>query len=133
LLSNLIKVSLQRYAVSLHAILLTKHFYFQDTVMKTTRRQFIIYSAAGLASMSLAQQAQAQALIGETEPQAVALGYKAVATTVDKAKFAKYADGQNCGNCTLYASKSAENGACAIFPGKLVAAAAWCNAYVKKA
>lgn len=101
--------------------------------MKTSRRQFIIYSAAGLASLSLAQQAQAQALIGETEPQAVALGYKAVATTVDKAKFAKYADGQNCASCQLYASKSAENGACAIFPGKLVAATAWCNAYVKKA
>jgi len=101
--------------------------------MKTTRRQFIIYSAAGLASLPLAQQAQAQALIGETESQAVALGYKAVATTVDKAKFPKYADGQICGNCQLYASKSAEAGACAIFPGKLVAAPAWCNAWVKKA
>ena len=101
--------------------------------MKTTRRQFIIYTAAGLASLPLAQQAQAQALIGETEPQAVALGYKALATAVDKAKFPKYADGQNCSNCQLYVSKSAEAGACAIFPCKLVAAAAWCNAYVKKA
>jgi hypothetical protein len=101
--------------------------------MKTTRRQFIIYSAAGLASLPLAQQAQAQALIGETEPQAVALGYKALATAVDKAKFPKYADGQICANCTLYSVKSPEAGGCAIFPGKLVAAAAWCNAYVKKA
>jgi hypothetical protein len=115
------------------AILLTKHFYFQETDMKTTRRQFIIYSAAGLASLSLAQQANAQALIAETDPQAAALGYKAVATTVDKAKFAKYADGQNCANCTLYQMKSPESGGCAIYPGKLVAAAAWCNAYVKKA
>jgi hypothetical protein len=101
--------------------------------MKTSRRQFMIYSAAGLATLPLSQQANAQALIGEGEPQAVALGYKAVATAVDKAKFPKYADGQNCGNCQLYASKSADAGACAIFPGKLVAAAAWCNAYVKKA
>ena len=101
--------------------------------MKTSRRQFILYSAAGLASLPLAQQAQAQALIAETEPQAVALGYKAVATAVDKAKFPKYADGQNCTNCQLYQSKSADNGACAIFPVKLVAGPAWCNAYVKKA
>ncbi len=101
--------------------------------MKTTRRQFIIYSAAGLASLSLAQQANAQALIAESDPQAAALGYKALATTVDKAKFAKYADGQNCSNCTLYQMKSPESGGCAIFPGKLVSAAAWCNAYVKKA
>jgi len=101
--------------------------------MKTTRRQFIIYSAATVATASLASQANAQALVAETDPQGAALGYKAVATTVDKAKFPKYADGQNCTSCQLYASKSPEAGACAIFPGKLVAAAAWCNAYVKKA
>lgn len=101
--------------------------------MKTTRRQFMIYSASGLATLSLAQQAQAQALIAETEPQAVALGYKALATQVDKAKFPKYVDGQVCSNCQLYVSKSPEAGACAIFPGKLVAGPAWCNAWVKKA
>ncbi|NQW84240.1 MAG: high-potential iron-sulfur protein [Alcaligenaceae bacterium] len=101
--------------------------------MKTTRRQFMIYSASGLATLSLAQQAQAQALIAETEPQAVALGYKALATAVDKAKFPKYVDGQVCSNCQLYVSKSPEAGACAIFPGKLVAGPAWCNAWVKKA
>ena len=84
-------------------------------------------------ALMAAQQAQAQALIGEAEPQAVALGYKALATAVDKAKFPKYADGQICGNCQRYVSKSPEAGTCAIFPGKLVAAAAWCNAYVKKA
>jgi hypothetical protein len=133
LLSGLIKVSLQRYAVSLLAILLTKHFYFQDTAMKTTRRQFIIYSAAGLATLPLAQQANAQAMLGEAEPQAVGLGYKALATAVDKAKFPKYADGQVCSNCQLYVSKSPEAGTCAIFPGKLVAGPGWCNAWVKKA
>ena len=101
--------------------------------MKSSRRQFIIYSATGLASLTMANQASAQAMVAETEPQAVGLGYKADATTVDKAKFPKYADGQNCANCQLYVSKSAEAGACAIFAGKLVGAKAWCNAYVKKA
>ncbi len=101
--------------------------------MKSSRRQFIIYSATGLASLTMANQASAQAMVGETEPQAVGLGYKADATTVDKAKFAKYAEGQHCANCQLYVSKSAEAGACAIFAGKLVSAKGWCNAYVKKA
>ncbi|MEN9589074.1 MAG: hypothetical protein RLZZ481_860 [Pseudomonadota bacterium] len=100
--------------------------------MTTSRRQFMMYSA-GLATLPLAQQANAQALIGEAEPQAVALGYKAVATQVDKAKFPKYVDGQVCSNCQLYVSKSPEAGTCAIFPGKLVAGPAWCNAWVKKA
>jgi hypothetical protein len=101
--------------------------------MQSSRRQFMIYTTAGLASMTLASQAQAQAMLGEAEPTAVALGYKADAKTVEKAKFPKYADGQLCSNCQLYASKSADAGTCTIFPGKLVAGPGWCNAYIKKA
>jgi len=101
--------------------------------MKPSRRQFMIYTTAGLASLTLASQAQAQAMLGEAEPTAVALGYKEDAKTVDKAKFPKYAEGQLCSNCQLYASKSAEAGTCTIFPGKLVAGPGWCNAYIKKA
>lgn len=101
--------------------------------MKSSRRQFIIYSAASLATLSVANQAHAQAMVAETDPQAVGLGYKANATTVDKAKFPKYAAGNDCSNCQLYASKSADAGTCGIFPGKQVAAKGWCNAWVKKA
>ncbi len=101
--------------------------------MQPSRRQFMIYTTAGLASMTMASQAQAQAMLGEAEPTAVALGYKADAKTVEKAKFPKYADGQLCSNCQLYASKSADAGTCTIFPGKLVAGPGWCNAYIKKA
>jgi len=116
----------------------------QDTDMQSSRRQFMIYSTAGLASLTVASQAQAQAMLGESEPTAVALGYYADATKVDKAKWAKYADGQLCSNakyadgqlcsnCQLYASKSADAGTCSIFPGKLVAGPGWCNAWIKKA
>jgi hypothetical protein len=101
--------------------------------MKSSRRQFIIYSTAGLASLSMANQASAQAMVAETDPQAVGLGYKVDVSTIDKAKFPKFAAGNNCANCQLYMSKSAEAGTCGIFPGKLVAAQAWCNAWVKKA
>ncbi|MFY9139088.1 high-potential iron-sulfur protein [Zwartia sp.] len=101
--------------------------------MQPSRRQFMIYTTAGLASLTMASQAQAQAMLGEAEPTAVALGYKADAKTVEKAKFPKFADGQLCSNCQLYASKSADAGTCTIFPGKLVAGPGWCNAYIKKA
>lgn len=100
--------------------------------MQSSRRQFIIYSTAGLASLTMAQ-AQAQTMLGESEATAVALGYKADAKTVDKAKWPKYKDDQLCSNCMLYASKSADAGTCSIFPGKLVAGPGWCNAWVKKA
>jgi len=71
-------------------------------------------------------------MVAESDAQAAALGYKADASTVDKAKFPKYAAGQNCGNCALYVSKSADAGSCGIFAGKMVATGAWCNAYAKK-
>jgi hypothetical protein len=101
--------------------------------MQPSRRQFMIYTTAGLASLTLASQAQAQAMLGENEPTAIALGYKENTKTIDKAKFPKFAEGQLCSNCQLYASKSADAGTCTIFPGKLVAGPGWCNAYIKKA
>lgn len=72
-------------------------------------------------------------LVDEKEAQAVALGYVAVASTVDKVKFPKYADGQVCTNCSLYVGGSAEQGGCPLFPGKQVLGKAWCSAYAKKA
>ena len=70
--------------------------------MKTSRRQFMIMSAAGACSIALSNTVQAQAMVAETDPQAAALGYVADATKVNKAKFPKYAAGQVCSNCALY-------------------------------
>ena len=102
--------------------------------MKTTRRQFMIFSATGLVATAAGQSFAADPMVGEAEPQAVSLGYKADANKVDKAKFSKFAAGQNCGNCSLYkGAAGSKAGACAIFPAKQVAAAGWCSAYAKKA
>ena len=74
-----------------------------------------------------------QAMIDEKDPQAAALGYKADATKVVKAKFPKYATGQNCGNCALYQGKAGSAaGGCPLFAGKQVAGPGWCSAYAKK-
>ncbi|QWD66544.1 high-potential iron-sulfur protein [Polynucleobacter sp. MWH-Aus1W21] len=102
--------------------------------MKTTRRQFMIMSAAGAATLALNNTAQAQAMVAETDPQAAALGYKADASKVDKAKFPKYAAGQVCDNCALYQGKAGSAaGGCSLFAGKQVAGKGWCSAYAKKA
>jgi hypothetical protein len=100
----------------------------------SNRRDFIVQ--IGLASGALvAGQAQAQgAMVAETEPQAVTLGYKADAAKADKAKFPKYAAGQQCGNCALYQGKAgAPSGPCPLFATKQVAAKGWCSAWAKKA
>ena len=102
--------------------------------MKNSRRQFMILSAAGACTLALNGKVQAQAMVAETDPQAAALGYKANATTVDKAKYPKYAAGQACGNCALFQGKAdAAAGGCALFAGKQVSAKAHCSAWAKKA
>ena len=102
--------------------------------MKNSRRQFMILSAAGACTLALNGTVQAQAMVAETDPQAAALGYKADASKVDKAKFAKYAAGQQCDNCALYQGKAGSAaGGCSLFAGKQVAGKGWCSAYAKKA
>jgi hypothetical protein len=102
--------------------------------MQNGRRQFMILSAAGACTLALNGQVQAQAMLAESDPQAVALGYKANATTVDKAKFPKYAAGQVCTNCALYQGKAGSAaGGCSLFGAKQVAGPGWCSAYAKKA
>ena len=100
-----------------------------------SRRQFMLKIVPAIAVGGfVAREAFAQAKVAESDPQAVGLGYKEDATKVDKAKFPKYAAGQNCAGCALYQGKPADAfGGCAIFPGKQVAGKGWCSAYAKKA
>ena len=91
-------------------------------------------TAAVALGTALVPQAHAQVMVAESDSQAAALGYKANATTVDKAKQAKYAAGQACANCALFqAAAGAAAGGCPLFAGKQVSAKGWCSAYAKKA
>jgi hypothetical protein len=103
--------------------------------MQCSRRQFIAIAATLASTSLLTKEAQADAApVSESDPTAQALGYKANATQVDKAKFAKYQAGESCSNCQLFQGKAgAPNGPCPIFGGKLVNSGGWCSAYVKKA
>lgn len=100
----------------------------------TSRRTFIqILPAAGGLFAAAVARAQAAAVVDEKDPTAAGLGYVADATKANKAKYASYAAGQQCGTCALFQGKAgAATGACPIFAGKLVAAKGWCSAYTKK-
>ena len=98
------------------------------------RRVFMMAIATGGAALTLGQQAFAQAMLDENDPQAKALAYVADAAKVDKAKNPKFAAGQNCGNCALFQGKASDaSGGCPLFAGKKVATKGWCSAYAKKA
>jgi High potential iron-sulfur protein len=104
--------------------------------MKSSRRTFLITSIGVASTLALSRQAAfADApKVTESDPTAQALGYKEDATKVDKAKWAKYAAGQDCGNCSFYQGKAGDAWApCPMFAGKQVSAKGWCSAYNKKA
>ena len=107
------------------------------TQIQTTtnnRRVFMMQAAVGFVAAGATLQAKAQAMLAESDAQAVALGYKADATKVDKAKQPKYAAGQVCTNCALFqGAASAAAGGCPLFAGKQVAGKGWCSAWAKKA
>ena len=99
----------------------------------TNRRTFVIQTVVGASALTVGLSAQAQAALAETDAQAVALGYKADASKVDKAKFPKYAAGQVCTNCALFQGKASDAaGGCPLFAGKQVAGKGWCSAWAKK-
>jgi hypothetical protein len=104
--------------------------------MKSSRRTFLITSIGVASTLALSRQAAfADApKVTEADPTAQALGYKEDATKVDKAKWAKYAAGQDCGNCSFYQGKAGDAWApCPMFGGKQVSSKGWCSAYNKKA
>ncbi len=99
-----------------------------------SRRRFITLTAMGLAAAPFANAlltgtASAADPISETDPQAIALKYKADATKAAERKDATAL----CSNCNFYTGKAGEaSGPCALFQGKLVMANGWCSAWAKK-
>ena len=104
-----------------------------------TRRNFLFKLAVSAGTpLALAGRLSAQApppvKLEESDPLAVALGYKEDTTKVDAKKFPNHAASQNCANCQLFQGKPKEaTGGCPLFAGKQVAAAGWCSAWNKKA
>ena len=102
--------------------------------LSSNRRVFMMQAVTVATAMMAVSEASAQPMLDEKDPMAAGLGYKADATTVDKAKSPQFKAGSNCSNCAMYlgAAGSAAGG-CPLFAGKQVAAKGWCTAYAKKA
>lgn len=102
----------------------------------TTRRTFMIQAAAAGSALAASRAALAQAgpALAETDPQAVALGYKEDTTKVDAKKFPRHEAAQKCTNCQLFVGKETDAaGGCPLFGVKQVKGKGWCSAWAKKA
>ena len=104
--------------------------------MTNSRRDFLnsgiaLWAASLLPSVSVAA---GPAELKESDPIAIALGYKKDATAVDIAKYPKRAGDagatQFCSNCALYSAGANGLGGCTAIPGKQVAGVGWCNAWI---
>ncbi|NYT84026.1 high-potential iron-sulfur protein [Pollutimonas harenae] len=102
--------------------------------MQSSRRTFLVSSIGLASSLALSRHVFADtAKVSESDPTAVAMGYKHDATQIDKAKQARYVAGEECSNCQLFQGKPGDAwGPCPIFSGKQVSAKGWCSAYTKK-
>jgi hypothetical protein len=103
-----------------------------------TRRTFLrnlvtsVGSPALLCSRGFAQTPP-PAKLEETDPVAMAFGFKLDTTKVSAQKYPLHTNEQKCAGCTLYQDKPGETSApCTAFGGKLVPTAGWCAAYAKK-
>jgi len=86
-------------------------------------RRALLKGLAGIPVVAVAGISTAQAaMLSPSDPTAQALGYVEKSAMADK----------TCANCALYQGGAAPAGACAIFPGKDVAAAGWCKSWVAK-
>lgn len=100
----------------------------------SNRREFAVQLCFGAGALLSASAFAAAPMVDEKDPAAAGLGFKTDAATVDKAKYPKYAAGQNCGSCALYQGKAGDAaGGCPLFAGKQVSPKSWCSAYAKKA
>jgi len=107
-----------------------------------TRRRLIwliptgaVALAAGpcAAAKKTAAPPAAKTRLDERDPHAQAVGYVEEATRVDRRAWPKYRPGSLCLNCALYRDAAQPWSECSLFPGKLVAARGWCDAYVTRA
>jgi len=100
-----------------------------------TRRKLLQTIAIALpvsaAMLNREAQAQDRPKLDPNDPTAMALLYVEDPATLDQSNPAagRYQAGQTCANCVQIQGDSGDFRPCAIFPGKVVAAAGWCSVW----
>jgi hypothetical protein len=98
------------------------------------RRRHVIQLVPALGAFAFSANSRADDLLKETDDEAKATGYQEDPAKIDRKKFPKYAPGQTCANCSLFAPEAGKpSGGCALFYDKDVLAKAWCNSWEPKA
>lgn len=101
-------------------------------MLKISRRKFL-YFPIGVLSFALVNSRQAQSsaqALSESNPQAISLGYKINAASIDRLRWTQFIPGQSCGRCISYqGAPGSSQGPCNILGGQVVIALGWCSLY----
>ena len=99
-----------------------------------SRREFVLrlLPLAGTAALlpGIARAKEPPALT-ESDPLAVALGFRADTGKVDQAKYPMHTKEQTCGNCLHFKTPGAAHALCDLF-SKTVPKGGWCSAWAKR-
>ena len=98
------------------------------------RRQFVLRLApltAAVAILPRLGHAQGLPALTETDPMALALGFKLNTADVNQAKYPKHSKDQSCANCLHFMQPGAATARCDLF-NKVVPAGGWCGGYSKR-
>ncbi len=97
----------------------------------TDRKRRVFLIAAVPACIAVSQALAALKKVEESEPKALAVGYKHDTTKVDRARYPKHQPTQNCANCLAYApaKPTDEWGECDLMSDRLVFKDGWCSSY----
>lgn len=97
------------------------------------RRAFIVTSMVSGAAALCAGRARAQLTrADESEPKALAVGYRHDSSTVDQNRYPKHQPGQRCEGClAFYPSddEADEWGECDLMSDRLVNKRGWCSSF----
>lgn len=99
--------------------------------MSSLNRRVLLVAVGGLV-LGVCPSARASLRkVEESEPKAVAVGYRHDTTRVDPARYPKHRPIQNCANCLAYlaAKPSDEWGECDLMSDRLVHRDGWCSSY----
>lgn len=97
------------------------------------RRRFLKMSAAGAAVTLLPLSWQAALAADRLDPNSAQAKAMSYVENASDSTHSAYQAGHNCSNCLMFTDPTqTEWGPCAVFPGKLVAAGGWCNAWVTR-
>ena len=98
--------------------------------MNKFRRHWVKASTVFFLGSAFMHRSQAVGFVSESDPKAIAVGFRLNSSSVDGDKWKQFEPRQSCRTCALYKGLLSElNGPCLFFSGRWVPATGWCAQY----